>query len=147
MVTSNYVIYHKSYGSYCNDEKTSIKRMSMYWFFYIFNLIHFVEFTISIVWPDQFTKSKVGYPFIVITNQYKLFYALAFLTSLAVFLGKIFIFSFESNKKAHIFTLLHSWQTDHHHLFGLNHVNTNKLIIQGQLIYWTTRFAIIYYVV
>ena len=59
-----------------------------------------------------------------------------------MFLGKIFIYSFESNKRAHVLALLHSWQTDHNYLFGLNHINTNKLIIQGQLIYWTTRFAI-----
>ena len=36
MTTSNYVIYHKGYGSYCNDEKTPIKRLSIYWLFNIF---------------------------------------------------------------------------------------------------------------
>ena len=63
-----------------------------------------------------------------------------FLLTLDVFLGKIFIFSLERNRKAHILTLLHSWQTNHRHLFGLNKVNTNKLIIGSQLVYWTIHY-------
>ena len=64
--------------------------------------------------------------------------------SLAVFLGKIFMFTIERNRKAHILTLLHSWQTDHRHLFGLNQINTNKLILRSQLVYWPFQLVIIF---
>ena len=75
------------------------------------------------------------------TDHYKIIYIILFMMALNIFLGKIFIFSFEREKRAHILTLLHSWQTNHRNLFGLNLVNTNKLIIRSELVYWTTKYS------
>ena len=139
-VTHNYVIYHNSYESHCNDEKTSTERLIVYWLIWLLNLVHLVEFFICIISHNQTIHRNISYPVIVITDHYKTVHMVMFLLTLDEFLGKIFIFSLERNRKAHILTLLHSWQTNHRQLFGLNKMNTNKLIIQSQLIYWTTYY-------
>ena len=140
MMTSNHVIYHNSYVSYCNHEKTSTKRLIVYWLFWLLNLIHLVEFFICIISSNQTIHNTISYPVIVMTDHYKIVHILMLSLALDMFLGKIFIFSLERNRRAHILTLLHSWQTNPRHLFGLNKVNTNKLIIRSQLVYWTIHY-------
>ena len=142
-ITSNYIIYHESYDSYCNDEKTSTKRLVVYWLFWLLNLVHLVEFFICMISSNQTIHRNISYPVMVFTEQYKIMHIVMFLCTLDILLGKISTLFFETKRRAQFLTLLHSWQIDHQHLFGLNEVNTNKLIIQGQLVYWTGQYFII----
>ena len=139
IITSNYIIYHNSFDSYCNDEKTPFKRLLVYPFFWILNLIYLIELAILIISPDQMTKGKIIMPVILPADQRKFIYMILFLLSLIILLGRIIMMTFEKYRRVHIWTLFHNWQTQSG-LFGLNHHNTNKLIIQSQLFYWIGTF-------
>ena len=140
MVTSNYVIYHKSFGSYCQDKKTSNKRMFFYWFFWILNLFHLIEFFICLKSPNESTRTNVGFPIMVFTNQIQMIYMAEFLTTLFVLFGKMNVLKLEHNRRFHILTLLNYWQTNPD-LFDLNPVNTKKLIVRSVFVFWAVKWT------
>ena len=136
-LSSNYVMYHDSYRSYCNNEKTSNKRKLVHLFFWIVSVVHFFEYTIVYLSPNEPFVRTVGCPLIVLVpnDQFKLLYLTLVLISILIVMAKLLFTTLERNHRTHLFKLFHRWQTDPD-LFGLNYTNTNKLIALSQLAFW-----------
>ena len=125
-------LYHESFESYVNNRATTLKRKLHYFSYWLLSLYMFVHFLICLIHPNPSLMRIMGTPVMLMTGHYSLINAIFLFIAFFKLCSLVTMLYVESQRVLYLIDVTYSW-TVSPDLFGLNHINTRKLIFRIQL--------------